>query len=207
MLNELVVMFDLEFLSKDEVDGQILDIGICWGTHPDNLRRISYKPAWQMAGAIQPSTLKWWLEQNPTQLAGYMENSTPMAWVTQDLVKLLHTINGRAGQLGVKQVVIMSKGITHDLPKLEYQISEHCNLVWSGGFGIFEQIFGYNCRRDLRSFRMGRSKELLDEARERAITEANALMPEGVLHDAEYDAVMQWHDYYFIATHSSASNV
>lgn len=202
-MNELVVMFDLEFLSKDEPNGQILDIGIAYGTHPSNLQRVVYRPRWQEDGAIQPSTLKFWVEQNPSQLSSYLDNHTPMSWIARDLLEFLHMLKGHAKQLKVDQVVLMSKGITHDLPKLEYQINQYCGEESVGGLGVFESLFGYNCRRDLRSFKMGRDSKTLKAAREYAERHANQLMPEGVLHDAEYDALVQWFEFYFIATFES----
>lgn len=203
-LDILLVMIDLEYLSKDEPNGQLLDIGICYGTSPENLRRISYKPLWQEDGVVQPSTLKFWAEHNPKQLAKYLTNTQPVQWVARDLVSEIHALTGRARQLKVKQVVLMSKGITHDLPKLEYLLENNCDFeligASNGGLGFFESLFGYNCRRDFRSFKMSRPKELLDAAREYAEEAASRLKPEGALHDAEYDALVQWHEFYWIAT-------
>lgn len=201
-LDILLVMIDLEYLSKDEPNGQLLDIGICYGTSPENLERVSYKPKWQEEGVVQPSTLKFWAEHNPKQLAEYMTNNKPIQWIIRDLVNLIYSWKGKALQLGAEQVVIMSKGITHDLPKLEYQITQHCDFEITGmttQLGMFEYVFGYNCRRDYRSFKMSRPKELLNAARGYAEEAASRLKPEGALHDAEYDALVQWHEFYFIA--------
>ena len=202
-LGILLVMIDLEYLSKDEPNGQLLDIGICYGTSPENLRRLTYKPMWQEDGVVQPSTLKFWVEHNPAQLGRYLGNTQPLQWVARDLVSEIHALSGRARQLKAEQVVLMSKGITHDLPKIEYLLEQNCDFelvgTSSGGLGFFESLFGYNCRRDLRSFKMSRPKELLDAAREYAEEAASRLKPEGALHDAEYDALVQWHEFYFIA--------
>lgn len=203
-MNELVVMFDLEYLSKDEPNGQILDIGIAYGTHPSNLQRVVYRPKWQEEGVVQPSTLKFWAEQNPSQLAMYMENHQPISWVARDLIDFLHMLKGHAKQLKVDQVVLMSKGITHDLPKLEYIINYYCyDDECVNGLGVFESLFGYNCRRDLRSFKMARDPEFLDAIRKTAEMHATQLKPEGVLHDAEYDALVQWFEVYLISTFKS----
>lgn len=202
-MNELVVMFDLEYLSKDEPNGQILDIGIAYGTHPSNLQRVVYRPKWQEEGVVQPTTLKFWAEQNPSQLAMYMDNHQPMSWVARDLLDFLHMLKGHAKQLKVGQVVLMSKGITHDLPKLEYHINDYCYDESVNGLGIFESLFGYNCRRDLRSFKMGRDEKTIKAAREYAEKHATQIKPEGVLHDAEYDALVQWFEVYFITTFES----
>lgn len=52
----------------------------------------------------------------------------------------------------------------------------------------------------LNVLRVSRPKELLDAAREYAEEAASRIKPEGALHDAEYDALVQWHEFYFIAT-------
>lgn len=204
--NEVLVMVDLEYLGKDEPNAQILDIGICYGTSPDNLQRLVYKPAWQTEGVVHPSTLKFWAMLNPTKLAQYMDNKTPMQWVAINLYHQLREISREASLQG-KSVVIMSKGITHDLPKLEYHIErEIYPSPTEAGFSVFETLFGYNCRRDVRSFKMYRSEKDLSEAGAYGEMQANLLCAGETLHDAEWDAVSQWCEVYRLAFGPSAVN-
>lgn len=197
-LDEVLVMIDLEYLGKDEPNAQILDIGICYGTSPENLQRISYKPAWQNDGLVQPSTLKFWAELNAIKLASYMDNKQPMRWVVEDLYEELIAISGFAKDLG-KPVVFMSKGITHDLPKLEHHLDKVFPGVANNGMGVFESMFGYNCRRDMRSFKMYRNSSTVEIAKNLGKDAANTLCSGETLHDAEWDAVSQWHEVYHLA--------
>lgn len=197
-LDEVLVMIDLEYLGKDEPNAQILDIGICYGTSPENLQRVSYKPAWQSGGAVQPSTLKFWAELNAVKLASYMDNKQPIRWVTEDLYEELIAISGFAKDLG-KPVVFMSKGITHDLPKLEHHLDKVFPGLANNGMGIFESMFGYNCRRDMRSFKMYRNPSTVEIAKNLGKDAANTLCSGETLHDAEWDAVSQWHEVYHLA--------
>lgn len=203
-LDEVLVMIDLEYLGKDEPNAQILDIGICYGTSPENLQRLVYKPAWQKEGIVQPETLKFWAMLDSTKLAHYMENKTPVSWVATNLYHQLREIS-RWAKLQGQSVIVMSKGITHDLPKLEYHMErEIYSSLKDKGFNIFETLFGYNCRRDMRSFKMYRSEKDLKEAKTYGETQAAILCKGETLHDAEWDAVSQWHEVYRLALGPSA---
>lgn len=199
-LNELVVMFDLEFLSKDEPNGQVMEISLCYGTNPENLERVTYLPKWKPNAVVQPTTVAFWAEFNPTKLAYYMKNSTPIGWVGKDMYDLLDLIRGRALHQG-KNVVVMSKGITHDLPKVEYIIEQAHpgEVLTQSGFGILESLFGYNCRRDMRSFTMYRNHKDKEEAKAYGKNVADVYCEGESLHSAEWDAVSQWCEFYHLA--------
>lgn len=202
-LNEILVMVDLEYLSKDDVNGQILEIGICSGSQPDRLATYSFRPAWQPDAVVNPETLKFWAD-SPKELKGYLGNTDSMGQVCYNLIKMLQVIKSISESAG-KPIVIMSKGITHDIPKLEYLLHKHCNMhqldtILVEGFGIFESMFGYNCRRDLRSFKMYREDKELQLSYEYGEQLGKSYLPKGELHNGEYDAITQWGQFYHLAT-------
>jgi hypothetical protein len=202
-LNEILVMFDLEYLSKDDINGQILEIGVCIGSHPDHISPYSFKPSWQQDAVVNPSTLKFWAD-SPKELKEYLGNKDPMERVCLSIIQMLQTIKSVSKSTG-RPVILMSKGITHDLPKVEYLLHKHCNKqqldsILVEGFGIFESMFGYNCRRDLRSFKMYRSEEELGRSYEYGERLGRSHCPKGELHNGEYDAITQWGQFYHIAT-------
>ncbi|WBF79294.1 hypothetical protein IACHDJAJ_00055 [Aeromonas phage vB_AdhS_TS3] len=197
---KFIIMFDLEYLGKDDSDAQILDIGVAWGSSIVDISSKQYLPAWQKDGVVNPETLKFWVALNPKILAQYLNNTVPMQHIAKELMQLLLALK-RSAESADMEVVVMSKGITHDLPKLEYQLEEHLLLeeYCKSGFGIFESLFGYNCRRDMRSVTMYRPEALLEEATEFATDYANKKIAGKELHDAQWDAVSQLAKVLYIA--------
>ncbi|AZV01869.1 hypothetical protein [Aeromonas phage Akh-2] len=197
---KFIIMFDLEYLGKDDKDAQILDIGVAWGTSIVDIASKQYLPAWQKDSVINPETLKFWVGHNPSVLSQYLSNTVPMQYIVRELMQLLSTLKNHAESANM-DVIVMSKGITHDLPKLEYQLETHFPIeaYCKPGFGIFESLFGYNCRRDMRSITMYRSEELLKEATEFSVDYANKKIAGKELHDAQWDAVSQLAKVLYIA--------
>lgn len=196
---KFIIMFDLEYLGKDDVDAQILDIGVAWGSTLENISSKQYLPAWQEDGIVNPETLKFWVGHNPTVLAQYLSNSVPMHYIIHQLVDLLNVLKNHAKAANL-DVLVMSKGVTHDLPKLEYQMEAFmCGVDLKPGFSYFESLFGYNCRRDMRSVTMYRSEELLKEATTFGNRVANSKVVGKELHDAQWDAVSQLAKVLYIA--------
>lgn len=196
---KFIIMFDLEYLGKDDIDAQILDIGVAWGSSLEDISSKQYLPAWQEDGVVNPETLKFWVGHNPTVLAKYLNNSVPMHYIIHQLVDLLHVLKSHAKAADMA-VIVMSKGITHDLPKLEYQMEAYmCGIDLKPGFSYFESLFGYNCRRDMRSVTMYRSEELLKEATDYGTQLANTRLAGKELHDGQWDAVSQLAKVLYIA--------
>lgn len=197
---KFIIMFDLEYLGKDDKDAQILDIGVAWGTSIVDIASKQYLPAWQKDGVINPETLKFWVGGNPWAFQQYLGNTVPMQYVIKELMQLLFTLKNHANSANM-DVIVMSKGITHDLPKLEYQLGAHFPVeeYCKPGFGIFESLFGYNCRRDMRSVTMYRPEDLLKEATEFSVDYANKKVAGKELHDAQWDAVSQLAKVLYIA--------
>lgn len=197
---KFIIMFDLEYLGKDDRDAQILDIGVAWGSSIVDINSKQYLPAWQKDAVVNPETLKFWVSLNPKVLTQYLSNTMPMQHIAKELMQLLLALKSNAESVDM-DVIVMSKGVTHDLPKLEHQLEAHLSLeeYCKPGFSIFESLFGYNCRRDMRSVTMYRPEALLEEATEFATEYADNRIAGKALHDAQWDAVSQLAKVLYIA--------